>query len=59
MPRKRQRTENEIRKLIDLDKETIRIIAKDAIDKDLYGFKQNAERILREYAKRIEARSNH
>jgi len=54
MPRPKQRNQNEVRKLIDLDKDTIKAIAKDAIDRDLQGFKQNAERILKEYAQKLE-----
>lgn len=53
MARPKTRKSEDIRKLIDLDKETIKAITKDAIDRDLSGFKPNAERILREAAQKI------
>lgn len=53
MVRPKTRKSEDIRKLIDLDKETIKAITKDAIDRELSGFKPNAERILREAAQRI------
>ena len=53
MARPKVREINEIRKIVDLDKETIKIIAKDAIDRELAGFKPNAERILKEAAEKI------
>ena len=53
MARPKIRKENDIRKIVDLDKDTIKLIAKDAIDRELAGFKPNAERILKEYAKKL------
>ena len=53
MARTKKRTETDIRKLIDLDKETIKAITKDAADRELSGFKPNAERILREAAEKM------
>lgn len=43
MARPEIREENDIRKIVDLDKDTIKLIAKDAIDRELVGFKPNAE----------------
>ena len=53
MARPKIREENDIRKIVDLDKDTIKLIAKDAIDRELAGFKPNAERILREAAQKM------
>lgn len=53
MARPKKRENNEIRKLIDLDKETIKVITKDAADRELSGFKPNAERILKEAAAKM------
>lgn len=53
MARPKTRKSEDIRKLIDLDKETIKAITKDAIDRELSGFRPNAERILREAAQKI------
>jgi hypothetical protein len=53
MARPKVRETNEISKIIELDKETIKLIAKDAIDRELAGFKPNAERILKEAADKI------
>lgn len=53
MARPKTRKSGDTRKLIDLDKETIKAITKDAIDRDLPGFKPNAERILKEAAQKI------
>lgn len=53
MARPKIREENDIRKIVDLDKDTIKLIAKDAIDRELAGFKPNAERILKEAAQKI------
>jgi hypothetical protein len=49
----KKRDANEIRKLIDLDKETIKAIAIDAVDMELAGFKPYAERILKETAAKM------
>ncbi len=56
MARSKTRETGEIRKLIDLDSDTIKAIAKDAIDRDLGGFKPNAERILKEAAEKIKVK---
>ena len=56
MARIKTRANGEIRKLIDLDSDTIKEIAKDAIDRNLGGFKVNAERILKEAAEKIKAK---
>jgi hypothetical protein len=53
MARPKKRQLGDIRKIVDLDKDTIKSIAKDAIDRELAGFKPNAERILKEAAKKI------
>lgn len=53
MGRSKTRKENDIRKLLDLDKETIKAITKDAVDRELSGFKPNAERILKEAAAKM------
>lgn len=57
MGRKKKKAEGDIRKLIDLDSDTIKLIAKDAIDRDLGGFKPNAERILKEAAEKMKAKN--
>lgn len=57
MARPKTREENDIRKIIDLDKDIIKVIAKDAVDRELSGFKPNAERILREAAEKMKARN--
>ncbi len=56
MARQKLRTEKVVRKLIDLDKDTIKAITKDAVDRELGGFKPNAERILKEAAQKITAK---
>lgn len=53
MGRTKTRNKTDIRKLIDLDKETIKAITKDAVDRELPGFKPNAERILKEAAEKM------
>jgi len=53
MARSKTRKEADIRKLIDLDKDTIKAITKDAADRELPGFKPNAERILKEAAAKM------
>ena len=57
MARKKIRLTGEIRKLIDLDKDTIKAITKDAADRELGGFKPNAERILREAAEKMKIKT--
>ncbi|MFN0081007.1 MAG: hypothetical protein ACKVOM_00685 [Ferruginibacter sp.] len=53
MARTKKREADDIRKLIDLDKDTIKVITKDAADRELPGFKPNAERILKEAAQKM------
>ena len=53
MARPKTREDNDIRKIIDLDKDTIKAIARDAVDREISGFKPNAERILRDAAQKI------
>lgn len=53
MPRTKERQETDVRKNIDLDKETIKALTLDAVHRDLQGFKPNAERILREAAAKL------
>jgi hypothetical protein len=53
MANTKKREAGDIRKLIDLDKDTIKAIIKDAADREIGGFKPNAERILREAAAKM------
>jgi hypothetical protein len=54
MGKTKTRAEGEIRKIIDLDADTVKAIAKDAVERDMVGgFKVNAERILKEAAKKL------
>jgi hypothetical protein len=53
MARQKLRTETDVRKILDLDKDTIKILTHDAVNRDLQGFKPNAERILKEAAAKL------